>query len=135
MRRTVRAGDWSFLPKSQGASHGHPRIVSIHQPDDRPSLPGRQVDEVQVVARLCLADAAAELGTLLGQRGEYREAESLLRRAVHIYESHPGPDVARVAATLSALGAACAARGRLREAERLCRRAVQILQTEALEQP
>jgi tetratricopeptide (TPR) repeat protein len=120
-----------LLSKRLRAWRGHPRLVSVHQTDDQASRLGNQVP----VARLHLADAATELGTLLSQRGEYRDAESFLRQAVRIYESHPGPDAARLAVALSALGAACAARGRLPEAERLCRRALQIIDTGALEQP
>ena len=83
--------------------------------------------------RMQLADAAADLGTALGQRGEYTEAEALLREAIAVYEACCGPDHVRLAAPLSALGAACAARGRPDEAERLCRRALEIIDTGALE--
>jgi hypothetical protein len=38
-------------------------------------------------ARLRLAAAAAELGTVLVLRGQHAEAETLLRRAISIYES------------------------------------------------
>ena len=96
---------------------------------DRPRQLGDQVP----LARLHLADVAAELGALLGRLGEYREAESLLRHAIDIYESGCVPDRARLAAALSALSAICAARGRLVEAERLCRRALHIIHIGALE--
>jgi Flp pilus assembly protein TadD len=85
------------------------------------------------VYRLRLADAAADLGTALGQRGEYAEAEPLLRQALALYESCCGPDHARLAAPLSALGTACAARGRPGEAERLCRRALDLIGTRTSE--
>lgn len=39
-------------------------------------------------ARLRLADAATELGAVLVLRGEHAEAETLLRRAIAIYESN-----------------------------------------------
>jgi Flp pilus assembly protein TadD len=109
---------------------GHDRSVSVHQAVDSPSQLGNQVS----LARVHLADAVAELGTLLSQLGEFREAESLLRRAVAIYESRPGPDVFRLAAALSALSVACAARGRFGEAERLSRHALQIIDPKAQEQ-
>jgi Flp pilus assembly protein TadD len=83
--------------------------------------------------RVRLADAAAGLGTALSRRGEYVEAETLLREAVAIYESCCGADDARLAASLTALGAACAARGRPGESERLCRRALDIITTRGLE--
>ena len=83
--------------------------------------------------RVQLADAAADLGSALGRRGEYAEAEPLLRTAVAIYESCCRADDARLAASLTALGAACAARGRPGEAERLCRRALEIIEKRALE--
>jgi hypothetical protein len=38
-------------------------------------------------ARLRLAAAATELGTVLVLRGRHAEAETLLRRAISIYES------------------------------------------------
>jgi len=82
------------------------------------------------VARLRLAETAAELGTVLGLLGQHAEAEHLLREAVQLYESSPGPHRLRLAASLNALGAACAARGRLAEAERLYRRALQIVKEE-----
>ena len=93
----------------------------------------RQLGDQVPLARLHLADAAAELGALLGQLGEYREAESLLRHAIDVYESGCEPDHARLAAALSALSTTCAARGRLAEAERLCRHALHIIHREALE--
>jgi tetratricopeptide (TPR) repeat protein len=105
--------------------------VSVHEAVDSPSQLGTQVP----LARLRLADAVAELGTLLSQLGEYREAESLLRQAVDIYASRPEPDVARLAAALSALSVACAARGRFGEAERLCRHALLVIHPKAEEQP
>jgi len=39
-------------------------------------------------ARLQLADAATELGTVLILRGDHAEAEALLRRAISIYEAN-----------------------------------------------
>ena len=92
-----------------------------------------QLQEQIRVYRMRLADAAADLGTALGQRGEYAEAESLLRQAISIYESCSGMEHARLAAPLSALSVACAARGRPGEAERLCRRALDIIDIGALE--
>jgi hypothetical protein len=92
-----------------------------------------QLQEQIRVYRMRLADAAADLGTALGQRGEYAEAEYLLRQAISIYESCCGMEHARLAAPLSALSVACAARGRPGEAERLCRRALDIIDIRALE--
>jgi Flp pilus assembly protein TadD len=93
----------------------------------------RRLQEQVRVYRMQLADAAADLGTALGQRGDYADAEALLRRAIAVYEACCGPNDVRLAAPLSALGAACAARGRPDEAERLCRRALKIINTRALE--
>jgi tetratricopeptide (TPR) repeat protein len=107
--------------------------VSVDQDVHQPGRSGAHVGAEIGVARLRLADAAAELGTLLGALGEHREAEPLLRQAVDIFESCGGPHQARLAGALSALGTACAARGRLDEAERLCRRALQVIDTRALE--
>jgi Tetratricopeptide repeat len=39
-------------------------------------------------ARLHLADAATEFGTVLVLRGRHAEAEELLRRAIAIYQSN-----------------------------------------------
>ena len=122
-----------MLSKRAPARPGHSRLVSVDQSIHQPSRSGAHVGAEIGVARLRLADAAAELGTLLGALGEHREAEPLLRQAVDIFESCGGPDQARLAGALSALGTACAARGRLDEAERLCRRALQIIDTRALE--
>jgi tetratricopeptide (TPR) repeat protein len=88
------------------------------------------VQEQVRAARLRFADAATELGTVLGLLGEHADAEALLRRAIGIYESGCGTDDLRLAAPLNALGAACAAGGRLAEAERLCRRALRIARRE-----
>ncbi len=99
--------------------------MSVHQA-------GRLWDQPRTY-RVQLADAAADLGRALGRRGEYAEAEALLRTAVAIYESCCRADDARLAASLTALSAACAARGRPGEAERLCRRALKIIETRALE--
>ena len=93
---------------------------------------GRLREEIRD-CRMQLADAAADLGTALGRRGEYADAERLLRQAVAIYESCGQADHARLAAPLSALGAACAARGRPGEAERLIRRALRIVNIQTLE--
>jgi tetratricopeptide (TPR) repeat protein len=112
-----------LLSKRAFARSGHDRSVSIHETREQP---GQLGDEVWL-ARLRLADAATELGALLSQLGEYREAESLLRHAISTYESRRGPNGAGLAAALNALSATCAARGRLGEAERLCRRVLQII--------
>jgi Flp pilus assembly protein TadD len=98
-----------------------------------PAHQAGQLREQIRVYRMQLADAAADLGTTLGQRGEYTEAEALLRQAIAVYEACCGPNHVRLAAPLSALGVACAARGRPDEAERLCRRALKIIDTRALE--
>jgi len=93
---------------------------------------GKLREQVRV-ARLRLADSAAELGTVLGLLGEYAEAEKLLRQAVQMYESSCGTDHPRLAAALNSLGGACVARGRLAEGERLCRRALRIIDNGTLE--
>ena len=103
--------------------------MSVHQAVEQPRQLGNEIPH----ARLRLADAAAELGALLGQLGDYTEAEPLLRHAVRIYQSRQGRDHLRLAAALTALSGACAARGRLVEAERLSRRALHVIDMEAQE--
>jgi hypothetical protein len=54
----------------------------------------RQMREQVRHFRMLLANAATDLGGALGRRGEYAEAERLLRRAIAIYEScSPGDEL------------------------------------------
>jgi tetratricopeptide (TPR) repeat protein len=114
-----------LLSKRADAPRGQHHVMPVNQ--------AGQLREQIRDHRMRLADATADLGTAFGQRGEYAQAERLLRQAITIYESCSGPDHARLAAPLSALSALCAARGRLGEADRLCRRALTILNTQILE--
>jgi hypothetical protein len=66
-----------FLPKRPGLPRREHRCVSA---DETSPENVRQ-------ARLHLADAATELGTVLVLHGRHAEAEALLRRAIAIYES------------------------------------------------
>jgi tetratricopeptide (TPR) repeat protein len=114
-----------LLPTRANHPHGQHQVMPVDE--------AGQLHEQLAVYRMRLADAATDLGSALGQRGEYAEAEALLRQAIAAYESCCGPDDVRLAAPLTALAAACAARGRPGEAERLCRLALQIIHTRALE--
>ncbi|HEY7271715.1 MAG TPA: tetratricopeptide repeat protein [Actinoplanes sp.] len=67
-----------FLPKRHARPRREHRLMSA---DENLSEQVRQ-------ARLHLADAATELGTVLIQRGDHAEAEALLRRAISIYEAN-----------------------------------------------
>jgi Flp pilus assembly protein TadD len=113
------------LPKRRHPARGQHSLMPADQAE--------QLREQIRVCRMQLADAAAGLGTALGRRGRYVEAEPLLRRAVAIYEACCGAEHPRFAEPLSALSAACAAPGRPGEAERLSRRALKIIDIEAME--
>jgi tetratricopeptide (TPR) repeat protein len=66
------------------------------------------------------------LASLVGNRGERAESESLLRRALAMAETAPRLPDADVAHAVVALGQALAARGADRDAEKLAARAVKL---------
>src|SRR6266567_6396622 len=69
------------------------------------------------------------LAMIVQARGRYDEAESLLRKAIAIWEQNPGPDRLRLAVGLNNMANLLRARGQYPEAERLGLQALKIQQT------
>jgi WD40 repeat protein/tetratricopeptide (TPR) repeat protein len=76
--------------------------------------------------RAALGDAALRLGELLHARGEFGEAEPLLRAAVEARERAAGPEHPDTAEALTSLAAVLRDTGRFEEAEQTARRAAII---------
>ena len=72
---------------------------------------------------LALAHAVRHLGDLLGEKGEFREAESRYAEALALYRTHPSPPPLDVANALRPLAVLRERRGEAEEARALWREA------------